>query len=723
MNMARFFRNYLRKDTFLSLLLVVALFPTLGATDKNVRQSIVPTPLLPERVIDFLINEVSGEIQLNNEQLLAAFERNRKEEEYRTQYYESKIIFEKLKEYGIEACGIEEVPIVLIADKTWDAESAELWMVEPEKKKLICLEDVPSCLCQHSRTADVTADLIYVGPGDKDVYYEGKDVKGKLVLATARPFEAHNLAVRKYGAKGLVVYNSPNSDFDQDQVGWDTISRDFRSDDNQALAFGFQISRRMGEDLRKMLEEDQKVILQAKCRTAYYPARNELVWALIPGKDKPEEELIFTAHLFEGIAKQGANDNISGSVSILETARVITTLIKEGKIPPLKRSIRFLWVEEHVGTLGYLMKYPEVQKKCFANINEDMVGESLLRNFACFHMHATPYSLPSYLNDVVANFIEYVGETNRDNIVHRPVKFIKPILSPTGTKDPFFYEIEKYYGASDHDIFLDGGISIPAVGLNVWPDMWYHSNLDRPDKSDSTQFKRVSVIDTAAAIFLATASKKEAYQLLGEVLSRGSSRLGEEERRAYALLSLSAPGDLKANFKEARNIVRQAFLREEQALRSVELFAGEGDGFRAYLERICRRLNQKGELSTEALKGHYEASAAALGLKAEEPQMTAEEKRLSQLVPIRTALMKGYFNRREFARTINGMKLPSYDLRRYEDFEIRNFIDGKRNVLEIRNAVSAEFRPLPLSDVENYIRVLEAGGFITIEGRVRIPRK
>ena len=46
---------------------------TLGATDKNIRQSLVPTPLLPEKVIDFLINEVSGEIQLDNEQLLAAF--------------------------------------------------------------------------------------------------------------------------------------------------------------------------------------------------------------------------------------------------------------------------------------------------------------------------------------------------------------------------------------------------------------------------------------------------------------------------------------------------------------------------------------------------------------------------------------------------------------------------------------------------------------------------
>ena len=33
----------------------------------------------------------------------------------------------------------------------------------------------------------------------------------------------------------------------------------------------------------------------------------------------------------------------------------------------------------------------------------------------------------------------------------------------------------------------------------VWPDQWYHSSGDTPDKSDATQFKRVVTISAAAA--------------------------------------------------------------------------------------------------------------------------------------------------------------------------------------------------------------------------------
>jgi hypothetical protein len=54
-----------------------------------------------------------------------------------------------------------------------------------------------------------------------------------------------------------------------------------------------------------------------------------------------------------------------------------------------------------------------------------------------------------------------------------------------------------------------------------------------------------------------------------------------------------------------------------------------------------------------------------------------------------------------------------------EDFEIRNFIDDRRSILEIRDAVSAEFRPIPLIDIENYIKVLEIGGMVTIEKKTR----
>jgi hypothetical protein len=613
------------------------------------------------------------------------------------------------------------VPVVLVSDYIWDAESAELWMIEPEKRKLSCLEDVPSCLCENSQTADVTAELVYVGPGNHKKYYKGKKVKGKIVLVNDRPFRAHDIAVHKFGAAGVVAFNSVNPERDPDMVGWDTLARRYDPDkkNSKKPGFGFMVSERMGENLRRVLESGKKVVLHAKCKTTYYPYRNEVVWALIKGKERPEEELIFTAHLFEGIAKQGANDNVSGSVSILETARVITKLIKEGKIPPLRRSIRFLWIDEGVGTLGYIKKHPELVKRWFANINEDMVGEGLIKHFASFHIKTTPYSLPTYLNDVLTNFIEYVGETNRDNIINRPVKFVKPILSAAGSKDPFYYNIEKFTGGSDNTIFVDAGLGIPGIQLIAWPDIWYHTNLDRPDKSDSTQLKRVSVIDTAAAIYLASASKKEAFQLAGEILARGAVRIADEERRGYAFLSKSSPEKLTDSYKEAVNLVKQAFSRERKALESIRFFASGEPDFDGYIKDIDRDLLRKEKISLSTMENQYKNVAAFHGVEPMLPGLTKEEQRLDQLIPKRTDKMRGYFDRRAFAAAIKKKKLPKYTLGRYEDFEIRNFINNKRSILEIRNAVSSEFRPIPLKDVENYIKVLEIGGMVTIEKRVR----
>lgn len=681
------------------------------------RPSIIPKPLLPEKVMDILIDEVSGERQLNTVRLLASFERNRTAEEYEKVFYESQVILQKLREAGIRDSGIEEVPIVLLGHKIWDAENAELWLIEPENKRLVSLDEIPACLCEQSQSSDVTAELVFIGPGTSEKDYEGKDVKDKIVLVSARPLEVNELAF-KHGAKGLISFYSSNSDFDPDQVGRDTLARNNDTSQPGAprIAFGFMVSAKMGEELRRKTES-AKVIVRAKCQTKYYPYRNEIVWALIKGSERPQEELILTAHLFEEMAYQGANDNASGSASILETARVIQTLIDNGKIDQPKRSIRFLWVDEGAGTLGYLQKHPDVLKRCYANINEDMVGESLIKNQSSFHLTTTPYSKPSCLNDVLTNFIEYMGETNRDNIINRPAKFVKPVLSPSGTNDPFYYHIDKYSGGSDHTIFLDGGIGIPAVQLGVWPDMWYHSSGDRPDKCDSTQLKRVGVIAAAAALYLSGASRKEGLQLIGEVYSRGSGRIGDEEKRAYGLLNPDEPAGLAENYKEARNIIVQAFARERAAVQSVGFFVPNDREFLDLSSELTQAISAREKLSLDASQKQYKRMAAFLELKPVLPRQTPEEMRLSEIIPVRTGAMRGYFDRRAFVIQTQGKKLPSYRLRSQEDFEIRNFIDGARSILEIRNAASAEFRPLPLADVENYIRALETAGMVTLERR------
>ncbi|HTC90568.1 MAG TPA: hypothetical protein VK686_19820, partial [Bryobacteraceae bacterium] len=45
-------------------------------------------------------------------------------------------------------------------------------------------------------------------------------------------------------------------------------------------------------------------------------------------------------------------------------------------------------------------------------------------------------------------------------------------------------------------------------------------------------------------------------------------------------------------------------------------------------------------------------------------------------------------------------------------YEVLNFADGKRNTQQIRDAVSAEYGPIPLDLVVEYLRTLEKIGVV-----------
>jgi hypothetical protein len=47
-------------------------------------------------------------------------------------------------------------------------------------------------------------------------------------------------------------------------------------------------------------------------------------------------------------------------------------------------------------------------------------------------------------------------------------------------------------------------------------------------------------------------------------------------------------------------------------------------------------------------------------------------------------------------------------------YEVLNFADGKRNAQEIRDAVSAEYGPVPLEMVVEYLRDLEKIGLVAV---------
>jgi len=613
------------KKKLVFLLLILGLTSALLAQP----QEKLPRTLLPISVLQDIINESSGELTLQNEIYLTGVNRNRRPEEYQNGYFETRFILDRLKEYGYDDSAIIELPAT--AKTTWDAEQAELWLVEPLKKKLYDLKDMPATLCPGSVSTDTTAELIDVGPGYTEAFYQGKEVKDKIVLVYGSPERARQLAVEKFGAKGIIACTSSHPEYDREQLGWNSI----RVGEKDKPAFAFMVSERTYYDLKQMLERKTRVKVRAVVKSQMVPYREEMAMGWIKGTDQAEQELVLTGHLFEGLSKQGANDAASGCVAILDAGRVIKKLVADGKIPPLKRSIRFLFVPEISGTMAYLQKYPEVAKKFYANLNEDMVGEALVKNLSAFRLETSPYSLPSYLNDVVASFVEWMGASQRIS-QDTGWKYYE-VLSPAGSRDPFYYTIDRFSGGSDHIVFVDGSVRVPAVMFICWPDMWYHTSGDLPDKSDSTQLKRVVTLTVASAIFLSNAGPKEASLMLNEIATRSQERLGQEKGRAEALI-MSAGKNLTDARKEAVNILNQAFDREKEALNSTRFFGQADQEFLALLKAKLLALNEMKEVWLKELETTYLTACAEQKVKPEKLTLTADELRLSGVIPVRKPL-------------------------------------------------------------------------------------
>jgi hypothetical protein len=318
----------------------------------------------------------------------------------------------------------------------------------------------------------------------------------------------------------------------------------------------------------------------------------------------------------------------------------------------------------------------------------------------------------------MAALYEWVGTTQRNN--ERTEAYL-PIWSPTGSRDPFYYVIDPYSGGSDHVVFDEGGVRVPAVMMIVWPDQWYHTNRDTVDKSDSTQLKRVAFIGAAAAVLMAGAGPDEAQTIVGEVSRRSFERLGEQKAHAEGLLLAADKAKLNDAYRDADNVLGQAIAHEQDMVGSARFF-GRGDAaLEAVISSQIKGLEEMRAVHGKSLEQFYKSRCQKEGVApAKLAPPTADEMRVAKNVPVRTAKMQGPFDAQGFAAALKTVKdAPAYILGRSEGL-VRNYLDGKRSVLDIRNAIAAEMAGRPgaapaLKDIENYLRALELTGFVTIK--------
>ncbi len=575
----------------------------------------------------------------------------------------------------------------------WDIESAELRVVEPVDERIVGYPEIAMSVITYSNTGDVTAELVDVGGGTNDSDYTGKDVRGKFVLATGYGGGVHRLAVLKYGAAAVVCYLADGRaaeypDMLQYTGMWP------RTEELEKTTFGFNLTNRQGERLRGWLASGKKIVLRGFVKgIGLEPYFMDVPCVRIAGTEKPDEELLFTAHLDH--PKESANDNASGSAAILDIACTLKRLIAEKRIEPPQRTLRFLWVPEWHGTMAWIDKHPELAGpalggKVLANMNMDMVGEDLEKLHSKLVLTDCPDSIPSVVDDLCEQMAKHIEELD--------------VRTPRGSLGAFNWRRTPYSGGSDHMMVLDR--KVPAVMFSHDPDYTHHTSEDTPDKVDPVELERCELIALFTLWHLANLDPKEELELASLAFRAASARVAEGYGRARGHILAATADDRARATAEARVMFHRARASAADELGSTLTFTRTSalpDEVKRLQEGVAA-LSQPLERELERL----ETSGARVTLESD----ARIPKRLTR-GPLDFGLPESKLpDDRKAYWAADGAQMNG-DRR----FELVNFIDGKRNIGAIRDALAGEFTPMPLAVVARYLEDLERVGVIAFEKR------
>ena len=348
-------------------------------------------------------------------------------------------------------------------------------------------------------------------------------------------------------------------------------------------------------------------------------------------------------------------------------------------------------------------------------------------------LQRTPDTFPSYLNDVAQSMMEYVADISRERVRFRRSLSgyapTQPVESPRGSKDAFYIKVDKHYGSSDHVVYLANGI--PAVMFITWPDMWYHSSEDTPDKQDPTQYKRAATVGLGSLAVISRGTDEIAARVVNDNLGRGLSRMGESHTKGLGYLADAGDAaSLLTAYREARNAIRHQAEIEKAVVRSAGvLWTDTAVGVRR-TTGFAPLIDARAVALLNEVRAAYQLQATQRNFPAPEPVITAEEREAASLVVEQVGATPagpgggaprppggGAGGAPAGARGAAAISFP-------DEFNAEFTILLRRNMtaLQIRDFLSGEFTPLPLGDVMAVLRAREARGQVRLVPRAKAGR-
>ena len=626
-------------------------------------------------------------------------------------------VLQRAREYGLQDAHSEQFPVdgvrqygLMRSYLGWNVEAAKLWETHPQHLLLADWATDPIRLADYSHSAEVETVLIDVGDGSSEADYSAKDVRGKIVLADGVLSRVQELAITRHGAVGIL------SDMPNQTTAWSgldtTLIRWGHLDARQPSGFAFMISRGTAEALRARLRAGEKIILNAHVKADVGPGHWTVVSAVIPGTDPAAGEIVYSCHLDH--ERPGANDNGSGCVTILESARILARLIASGALPRPQRTLRFLWGPEVEGTMAFLSTHPEIRRRMRADIHMDMVGGDPFKNKSVFHVTGTPWSLPSFVTDVGSVFLRAIqkgaaefAETGS----HPESAVIETRVGAQGTRNEFIADVTPYSSGSDHDDYDSSTIAVPSLYLRDWPDVYIHTDHDSLQQIDPTKLRRIALLGAASGYVYAHLNTQQVLQLLPFLAAQSEARLAQAFARSQNLLLDSTAGAGTAWY-EARNLMNQALEREIGVSDSLVKFSrapsdadapgvatliNEAQVFNSWLDAQAKRRRTTGTAPVSPWQNEPAARRVATRIGEFGPLTYQNDNVLLRL------LGKDRYSKIKLINSAASPLRNVQDLSELYAYEIVNFVDGKRNIGEIRDVVSAEYGPIPVALVADYL--------------------
>jgi len=657
----------LRPRRFLPLLLLVA-----GAAAAQ-PVATTPPPLLPHGQGEAIGAELSGAGALRTVRTLSQYHRMRGSDGFRAA---AETIRDRLAQYGLDGVEIISLPadgrIFYGTQRSrpgWNARFAELW---EGRERIASWADQPISLAQDSASGRADADLVDVGAGTSEADYQGKDVRGRLVLTSSQPGAVQELAVGRFGAAGIISWAQ------NQRTGWWGEDRSLiRWGHLDTFAahptFAFMVSPARANAWQERLRRGETVHLRAEVDAGQAPSAYLIPTAIIPGRDRAHE-IVFSCHLDH--PSPGANDNASGCAGELEIARTLSALVRAGTLPQPERTIRFLWPCEVECTIALLNARPEFARRALATIHLDMIGGNSEITKSILRVHGSPPSLPSFVSYIGFVFGRYVNE---QSMAYADTgQAYMPLVDPAGDRRALQAEIGGFNEGSDHQVWAEGSWRVPVIYIADWPDRYIHTQRDVPENLDPTKLRRAMFIAAASAYLLATAPSEESLHSI--VYAEASARGGEGERRLAAMRARNA------SFAETEVIVNHGILEQVAFGRSFARFwpnlaplrvPGE-EWLRAQAASgpVYRRVRNEGPMDGFGYSWFDDHLAQA---HLPRPRLLARE-------PDGEGAAFGY--------------------------EALNLVDGRRSVGEIRDALTATVGAVPIEEVAEYLDTLARLGVI-----------